>query len=324
MSGALPTFAPVERIEIFVMNQYLKLACVTLLASALAACSGLGSSMPNPNNPVHSATVSRGAGDLSNVHIMLPFGTARQNAQPNTGVLSYHGGPILKKPVLFVVYWGFTGSGDPNNEQPYLTNFLNGVGGSPWLNTDHQYYQIVNGLTQHIANETNQLLNTWVDTTNTVPTSPSDAQIRAEAANLEAHFGFNKGASYVVATPHGHNTPGFGTSFCAYHGATSAGGHSISYTNLPYMTDAGRNCGENFVNPGSGGTLDGVSIVEGHEYSESQTDPQLSAWWDNANGEEIGDLCAWIGLGDITLSTGTFAVQPLYSNKKGGCVLHTP
>ena len=303
------------------MNQYLKLACVTLLASALAACSGLGSSMPNPNNPVHAATVTRGVGDLSNAHVMLPS-TVQHFVQPNI-TLAYHGGPVLKKPFLYVVYWGFTGSGDPNNEQAYLTNFLNGVGGSAWLNTDHQYYQIVNGLNQHIANQASQLLGTWVDTTNAVPTSPSDSQIRAEAANLEAHFGFNKGASYVVATPHGHNTPGFGSQFCAYHGAAAAGGHTISYTNLPYMTDAGRNCGENFVNPGSGGTLDGVSIVEGHEYAESQTDPQLNAWF-ASNGEETGDICAWVGLGDITLSTGTFAVQPLFSNKKGGCVLHTP
>lgn len=307
------------------MNQYLKLACVTLFASALAACSGIGSSMPGPtnaNHPTQAATVTRGAGDLANVHVMVPFGASHQ-AQPNIGALSYHGGPILKRPILFVVYWGFTGN-DPSNEMPYLTNFLTGVGGSPWNQTNHQYYQIVNSLTQHIANETGQLHGTWVDMTNSVPTSPSDGQIRAEAANAEAHFGFNKNASYVVATPHGHNTPGFGSSFCAYHGATSAGGHTISYTNLPYMTDAGRNCGEDFVNPAPGGNLDGVSIVEGHEYSESQTDPQLSAWWDNGNGEEIGDLCAWQGLGDITLSTGTFAVQPLYSNKKSGCVLHTP
>jgi len=305
------------------MNHYVKLAGVLLLATSLAACSGVGSSLPNLNHSAaSSASVSHGTGDLSNVHVMLPRG-AMQPAL--SGALTYHGGPVLKRPIAFVVFWGFNVSGsDPSGEQAYETNFLTGLGGTPWHQTDHQYYQIVNGLTQHIANETAQLHGTWVDSTNPVPASPTDAQIRAEAAALEAHVGFFKYASYVVATPHGHNSSGFGTQYCAYHGASNASGHTISYTNLPYMTDAGGNCGENAVNPGAAGLLDGVSIVEGHEYSESETDPQLNAWWDNGNGEEIGDLCAWRGLGNITESTGTFAMQPLYSDVKGLCTLHTP
>ncbi|HEY7993318.1 MAG: hypothetical protein ACHQY2_00725 [Candidatus Eremiobacterales bacterium] len=304
------------------MNQYLKLACVTLLASALAACSGVGSSMPNLSHQVgSSATVSHGVGDYSSVHVMRPFGSIQPAL---TGALTYHGGPVLKKPIVYVVFWGYNVSGaDPNGAQTYLTNFLTGLGGTPWSRTNHQYYQIVNGHNQHIGNGTGQLVATWVDSTNAVPGSPSDAQIRAEAAALEAHVGFNQYASYVVATPHGHNSPGFGTGFCAYHGATSAGGHVISYTNLPYMTDS-PNCGQNAVNPGAAGIDDGFSIVEGHEYSESETDPQLNAWWDSGNGEEIGDLCAWRGLGDITESTGSFAMQPLWSDLKSGCVLHTP
>lgn len=305
------------------MNQYVKLACVTLLASALAACSGVGSSVPNLNHQVGSnATVSHGFGDLSNVHVMRPFGSMQPAL---TGALSYHGGPVLKTPKVYVVFWGFSASGaDPSGEQTYLTNFLTGLGGTAWSQTNHQYYQIVGSLTQHIGNQTGQLAGTWVDSTNPVPGSPSDFQIQTEAGKLMAQVGFNKYASYVVATPHGHNSPGFGSGFCAYHGATNQGGHVISYTNLPYMTDAGGNCGENSVNPGAAGILDGVSIVEGHEYSESETDPQLNAWWDTSNGEEIGDLCAWRGLGNITETTGTFAMQPLYSDKKSGCTLHTP
>jgi len=305
------------------MNQYLRLAGVALFASAIAACSGIGSSVPAATHPMQSSSsVTRGFGDLSHVHVMLPFGG---NRPALTGALTYHGGPVLKKPIVYVVFWGFNNPGyDPSGEQAYETAFLTGLGGPAWSKTNHQYYQIVNSLTQHIANETGQLAGTWVDSTNPVPSSPSDAQIQAEAGQLMAHVGFNKYASYVVSTPHGHNTPGFGTQYCAYHGATVQAGHTISYTNLPYMTDAGRNCGENFVNPGPGGVLDGVSIVEGHEYSESQTDPQLNAWWDNSNGEEIGDLCAWQGLGDITESTGTFAMQPLWSDVKGACTLHTP
>lgn len=78
----------------------------------------------------------------------------------------------------------------------------------------------------------------------------------------------------TVRPPTGHSTPGFGISFCAYHRAIAAD-PNVTYTNLPYMTDAGTNCG-NSVN-GSNGKLDGVSIVEGHELAEVITDPLLNA-----------------------------------------------
>jgi hypothetical protein len=241
------------------------------------------------------------------------------NVKSDSGV-TYGGGPVLRKPVVYVVFWGFSGrSADPSGERAYLTKFLKGVGGSSWMNITHQYYQIVHGKHQRIMNPHGQLAGTWVDLTDPEPSAPSDAQIQAEARNLVAHFGFSSNASYVVATSHDHNSSGFGSTYCAYHDATSSAGGTISYTNLPYMTDAGANCGENFINPGHGGLLDGVSVVEGSEYAESQTDPQPPSGWT----PEIGGLCAWQKppAGDITLSTGAFAVQGLFSNASGSCVI---
>src|SRR5262249_22321825 len=50
---------------------------------------------------------------------------------------------------------------------------------------------------------------------------------------------------------------------------------------------------------------------------------------DNISGGEIADKCAWGGElwgssdpdGDVTLSTGTFAMQSLWSNATGNCVM---
>ena len=36
---------------------------------------------------------------------------------------------------------------------------------------------------------------------------------------------------------------------------------------MPFLTDVGASCGKNFVNAGSAGNLDGVTIVGGHEYA---------------------------------------------------------
>jgi serine protease len=205
-----------------------------------------------------------------------------------------------------VDFWHWTS--DPSGEQSYLERFLSSVGGTSWLATVNQYG----------AGSTGQLLaGTWTDSTNLVPSHPTDAQIQAEAAVAASHFGTGKSdnVQIVVATPTGHSTSGFGTSFCAYHGAVAAD-PNITYTNLPYMTDAGGSCGEDSVN-GQNGTLDGVSIVEGHELAETITDPLLNGWY-NASGE-IADLCVWTDLANLTTSSGTFPVQPLWSNAANGC-----
>ena len=128
----------------------------------------------------------------------------------------------------------------------------------------------------------------------------------------------------------GISISGFGTQFCAWHSSTSSSYGTLAYTNLPYITDAGASCGQNFVNGGSAGLLDGVSIVGGHEYGETVSDPFPNSGWLDGSGRENGDKCAWISSGqgasaNITLPTGTFAVQSLWSNlangDAGGCVI---
>jgi len=147
-----------------------------------------------------------------------------------------------------------------------------------------------------------------------------------------AHFGntlagSNASVQYVIATATGNNASGFGTRYCAWHSSTSSSSGNIAYTNLPYITDAGGSCGANFNGLGPHA---GITIVGGHEMGETITDQFPSSGWLDSNGAENGDKCAWITSGqgasaDITLSTGTFAVQSLWSNSfnsgAGGCVL---
>jgi serine protease len=262
--------------------------------------------------------------------------------------LSYHGGPVQHTPRLFIVYPGWTSGSDPNGEGVYLEKFLNGVGSSKWLDSVTQYNDSSG---QYVGGPSGQLVTTWTDPSPAyTDSSPTDADLQAEALQVANHFAgaghaYSADNNYIIATAHNHNSTGFaanGGNYCAYHdvktGAVSGSTVSVSFTNLPYQTDAGLSCGENFVNAASAGLLDGVSIVTGHEVGETQTDPQPAtgtyAWLDNG-GQENGDKCAWIqpfnrrglqnpgGAFDLPLSTGTFAVQSLWSNSlnggAGGC-----
>jgi hypothetical protein len=256
-----------------------------------------------------SAAVSPGhAQPRAHIHLTPTRPRRMGAASAIPGPLIDNGGPVQSAPRVYVDFWGWTS--DPSGEQGYLTRFLSSVGGNSWLATVSQYGGGWSG---------DLLAGTWSDNS-AIPASPSDAQIQQEAVAAANHFGTGTSVNVqiIVATPTGHSTPGFGSSFCAYHGTVGAD-PNVTFTDLPYLTDVGASCGEDSVN-GSSGTLDGVSIVEGHELAETITDPLLNAWLD-ASGYEIGDKCAWTGLANITTSSGSFAVQPLWSNADNGCVL---
>ena len=69
----------------------------------------------------------------------------------------------------------------------------------------------------------------------------------------------------------------------------------------------------NWVNRTPAGLLDGVTMVAGHEYAESVTDPGYPSGWLDRYGAENGDKCSTYG-NTVTFSTGTFPVQATWSN----------
>jgi serine protease len=320
-------------------------ASAAVLATALLAGGASASGSP-------VAAVGVGA----SAKIFRPVGFHQVDQAPAAPAASsvnllYNGGKVFTKPGAFIIYWGpewgtgwTTGGFSSAQAQTYVNSFFGGVGGSTWLNSLKQYCQgVATGSqfcpagSQFVTNPGSQLLGTWNDTTS-VPSSPTDTQVRAAAQRGAAHFGYNPNALYLVYTPHNKSISGFGTQFCAYHDNTSFNGQPLAYANMPYVPDAGTSCGRNFVNGSNNsfgnGFFDGLSIVSGHEYAEAASDAFPSntiAWLDNA-GAENGDKCAW-GTGpgpqsastNITLGSHFFAVQSLWSNlangQTGGCVI---
>jgi hypothetical protein len=285
----------------------------------------------------------------------MPPGQCEGAGEPMTS----HGGRVQASPAVYIVYWGWHGN-DPSGQAPYQEAFFNGVGGSDWNASQTQYCSgattlvktgianselFPNGLSAgsscpsgatFVGNPTGLLHGTWSDETNPMPASPTDADVEAEAVRAAAFFGnvtaaSNDSAQYVIDTPQGNGPAGFPAGgWCSKHAAALGTAYGdITYTTFPYLTDAGTRCGQNFVNAGAAGLLDGVSIVGGHEFAETETDPDPHASWADSSDQETGDKCVWIAVGpgaahDITLSTGTFAVQTLWSNTAnagaGGCV----
>ncbi|MDB5072484.1 MAG: hypothetical protein JWM87_3595 [Candidatus Eremiobacteraeota bacterium] len=313
------------------------------VSALLAACSG-GGQMLVPSND----TAAQAQSELREFTSLSAF-TARNNVTGETvrviptrdvidamrasqagrrapqsgGGLVYHGGPVQTNPKIYVVFWGaaWNGTGgDPNGVAARLKGFLRIIGGSGWLNTVTQYTQSDG---QHVGNQPGSFVGSYVDTTSSPPVRPTQAQLAAEAVKAAAHYGdYTVNASYIVALPHGIVPSGFGTQYCEYHSTTTATGHTIAWTNDPYLPDAGAACGSGSVN--NPGILDGVSVVGGGEQAETETDPVPSTGWlDATGGGEIADKCAWSGLIDNP-NAGGYPTQPLWSNATNSCVQKYP
>jgi serine protease len=297
----------------------------------------------------------------------LTYGGGISNGSQTVGVTTAAEKVYL---VFWGSQWGTQGtnaagnitlSGDPHGMAPYVEAFIKGLGtnNETWSGVMTQYCQgVATGATscpasaQHVAYPAGgAFAGVWADEASAAPSQASGNQLAAEAVRAATHFGnttqsSNLATQYVIVSPTGTHPDGFNTissNWCAWHdytadsslsgGAVSSPDGYLAFTNLPYLTDMGSSCGENFVNSGSAGTLDGVSIVEGHEYAETITDQYPAGGWTDSSGEENGDKCAWISSGqgasqNVTFATGTFAVQSTWANDynsgAGGCEVSHP
>ncbi len=242
--------------------------------------------------------------------------------------------------------------------QTYLSTFFGNVGGSPWAGVQTQYCKnVLPGSTScvggsgFITNPKRQLKGVWTDPT-PVPSdivtlglaeNLVDDPIATEAQRAAAHFGYDPNATYIVFTPPGPVATGQPV-YCGYHSqTTSLDGYGnpdrIQYAFIPWLNTnwpgvGVTGCGMHNVNATSdsfgNGVFDGYSIVTGHEYAEAVTDPDNffsnQDGWNDAQGSENGDKCAWLNTQNITLGSHQFAVQPLWSNEAydasgNGCVV---
>ena len=269
-------------------------------------------------------------------------------AEPGCPVL-YNNGPVQLTPHIYLVLWGPNWSIDTSQEvsAQYLEKFFQGLGArqtapkDTWSTILSQY-----GDSSGAPIFSQSVWGGMIQDSNTPPTGATQAQIAAEADAMAVELGITDlaDAQIVVATqsgtcPQGFDAPnvcGSGGTYCAWHSSSNE-----PYINLPYLLNAGSTCGEDFVNTTTG-TYDGLSLVGGAEYANTVTNPFPAggpapgvtpdpAWidtGDTVSGGEVADKCAWgqswaanAPHGDVTLSTGTFAMQSLWSNFAGACVL---
>ncbi|WP_369184790.1 hypothetical protein [Streptomyces sp. Y1] len=312
------------------MRKPFKAAAHTLAALALAALGSTslasGAAAQPAAAPGHFGVKPLHSGAAPQVAAGSTTNTLKVGSSATQGVVS-------PTPKVYLVFWGSQWSSDPAGVAPDLQNMFKGLYGSQdtWGTIMSQYCEgVAKGTStcgtqgthvQHPASS--PLAGVWFDNAAAAPSSATAAQIGAEAGKAAAHFGNttqapNLNAQYVVVSATHTHPDGFpNTGFCAWHDKTSSSYGTLAYTNLPYIPDNGAGSCTTFTD---GRLLSGIESTETHEYAETVTDFWPSIGW-NGGGGEIGDECENLDA-YVTLSTGTFDLQGLWSNSANKCVTH--
>jgi IPT/TIG domain len=236
-----------------------------------------------------------------------------KGATPNgSAPLSYHSpGPVMPANTNYALYWDPAGPPSyPAGYQEGLNRYFSDLAGNSGgvLNSDSVLAQYGDS-GGHFAAYESHFGGALADTNpypangcSAAPICLTDAQIRTEILSfVQAHaLPIDLEHEYFLLTPEGVEscTEAAGTqcsdgtshkSYCAYHSFIQVGGSVLVYADDPYVAGLGCDPGSN-QHPN--GNASDATIAGGlaHEHSESVTDPELNAWYDN-KGNEVADKC---------------------------------
>jgi serine protease len=264
------------------------------------------------------ANAPKGYSYARGVHASPSGGKTHRSCAESNCPMSYYGGVVQHTPHVYLLFWGPNWQTDPTQDTAllYTAHFFQGLGDTSndvWSPIMDQYCDgggcVGFGSSVYVG--------AYQDSS-VPPTGTVQSQFAAETNAFVSSLAISDktDAQVIIVTQPGTCPNGFAPggcpgvhNYCAWHSYANA-----PYTNLPYQPDAGGSCGESSVS----GVNDGFSIVGGHEYAETATDPFLNAWGDSSDpgGGEIGDKCAWTNLGFTYLSSGAYPTQALWSNSE--------
>jgi hypothetical protein len=228
--------------------------------------------------------------------------------------ITYHGGPLIGtvgQPPVYV-YFIWYGNWSGNSATTILTDLANSIGGSPYYNINSTYYNASNA---HIVNS----ITYGGSTTDNYShgTSLSDAAVQAvvSSAITSARLPKNANALYFVLTSSDVTaSSGFCTQYCGWHTHGTISGSDIKYSFVGNPDRCPSACAAQTVGPNGNAGADGMASIIAHELEETNTDPDLNAWYDS-RGAENADKCAWTFGSTTTLPSGAIYNMTLGSRK---------
>jgi hypothetical protein len=221
-------------------------------------------------------------------------------ADPGTRQLTYHGGPTIQNPKLYLVqvgnWWGDIG---------HLEAFAKDLMESGYLAPLHE-----------LGYGTNQgKYNGLYKLPGFMTGSAKDSQIQSKLVTAIQQGDLppnDENSLYAMLFPDGFqvvfdgDNSGSCDEWCGYHSNTA------TTPSVYYSVQTSTSC---VSCRGANTPFDAFCMVLSHEVAEACTDPTGQGWWDNSDGSENADIEAW-----IALQYGPWTVQGYYTNERGNTI----
>lgn len=228
------------------------------------------------------------------VHKTNPHGGAPTAG--STGIqtpdITFQGGPVMANPNVYLIWygnWNQSNGSDTPAGQALVNDFLHGLSGSPYYVANASYYgssSNVSGLFSVKAAATDHY---------SQGSNLSDRRVGnivANAINSGALPKDSNGIYLVLTSSDVSENSGFCSRYCGWHTYGSLGGTNIKYAFIGNANRCLNACAAQTTGPNGNAGVDGMVSVIAHELEETNTDPNLNAWYD-AQGAEDADKCAW-------------------------------
>ena len=247
---------------------------------------------------------------------------------PHSGrKLTWYGGPVGAGDVQ-LVFWGSWWKHHGRAVRTELRKLYSDLGGSSWARTLTQYCDSHGH--SPISRDLLGIGPVVIDSKNP-PAHPTNDQLKAEARKWSPDFYGSVWGDEVIVTPD-KVVPAKDEAVngCGQHGWFVSPGpydYVMTWEDIPV--------GQIIKTAGCGfhrSVISTVSIVAGHEWAEAFSDPDINSkkfgsGWATKGGShqfEVGDLCSphrsLKNIFTLKLSTGSFAMQKLWSNAARNCV----
>jgi hypothetical protein len=244
------------------------------------------------------------------------------SAAPGANGISLHGGPVILGTTN--VYYIWYGNWAGNTGTTILTDFANGIGGSPYFNINTTYN---NSAGTKVSNSVHYAGSTTDSYSQGTSLSDAAIQTVVSSAITSGRLPKDTNAVYFVLTSSDVTaSSGFCTQYCGWHTHGTISGSDIKYSFVGNPDRCPSACADQTVGPNGNAGADGMASIVAHELEEAVTDPDLNAWYDT-RGAENADKCAWTfgttytangALANVKLGTRNFLIQRNWVNAAGG------
>ena len=227
--------------------------------------------------------------------------------------IQFHGGPVMNTPTPYLIWYGnwkqTNGSDNPAGQQ-IVRDAISGLSGSNYYVTNASYSGVsgllnVSGLGNGV-NGSQEIDDAYSQGSNLSDSQIASIVSAAIAKGLGGSGGDSNGIYFVLTSSDVNESSGFCTQYCGWHTYGTVGSKAIKYAFVGNSNRCLNACAAQTTGPNGNAGVDGMVSVIAHEMEESNTDPQLNAWF-SPKGSEDADMCAWtFGSSQVRLESGAY------------------